>query len=108
MLQQMDLLFAHSQPCIVWLDTIYFYDLFAMDASIDGLVVAHGPCYCFMICSLWMPQQMDLLLHTDTVVMLYVPDLLWRQQSNLLMNCVIYIYDFSDARRKIPGMSTNF
>ena len=24
----------------------------------------------FMLCSLWMPQQMDLLLHMDTVIIL--------------------------------------
>ena len=35
---------------------------------------------------------MGLLLHTDTVVMLYVPDLLWRHQLKLLMNYPIYVY----------------
>ena len=43
------------------------------------------------ICLLWIPQHMDLLLHTDTVVMLYVPEL-WRQQSKMLMNYAIYVY----------------
>ena len=73
--------------------------LFAMDASTDGFVVAHGQYQDFMICLLWMPQQMDLLLHICTIVMhmytivmLCVPDLLRRQQSNLSINCVIYVY----------------
>ena len=87
--------------------------MLAMGASTVGLVVAHGQYQDFIICSLWMPQQMDLLLHMDivkivqvyvcslwmpqqmdlllhmdivviyVVVVSYVPDLLWRQQSKL-------------------------
>ena len=45
--------------------------LFTMDASTDGLV-AHGQYQNFMICLLWMPQQMDLLLHTDIVIYVVV------------------------------------
>ena len=40
--------------------------LFAMDVSTDGPVVAHGQYQDFIFCLLWMPEQMDLLLHTDT------------------------------------------
>ena len=49
-----------------------------MDASTDGLVIAHG--------------------HWDTAVMLYVPDLLWRQQSKVLMNYAIYVYVMSEEQ----------
>ena len=49
------------------------------------------------VCLLFMLQLMDFLLHMNiviinVVVMLYVPDLLWRQQCKLLMNCVDHVY----------------
>ena len=86
--------------------------LFTMYASTDGLVVADGHCYIlwfvhygclnrqtyrctwtlleFYVCLLWMPQQTELLLHMDTCYV-YVPDLLWRQSSKPLMNCIIHV-----------------
>ena len=68
----------------------YSLCLSTMEASTDGLV-AHGHCYSLFFL-LWMPQQKDLLLHTDTIVILYVPDLFCIQQSQLLINIVIYVY----------------
>ena len=44
--------------------------MFAMDALTDELVVAHGQSQDIMLCllcSLWMPHQIDLLLHMDIV-----------------------------------------
>ena len=50
--------------CSTW-TVLAFYVLFTMNASTHGLVVAHGHC-----CYLYIPD------------LLYVPDLLQRQQSN--------------------------
>ena len=61
-----------------------FYDLFAMDASTDGLVVVHGHC-CYVICA--------------TLVV---------EAAVKTFNELCYVCDFSDARRKIPGVTTNF
>ena len=65
-----------------------------MDASTDGHVVAHGQYQDFMICSLWMPQQMmDLLLYTD-IVKVYVCLLWMPQEMDLLLHMdtvIIYV-----------------
>ena len=59
-----------------------FYDLFAMDASTDGLGVAQGHCcYMYQTCCGGSSQN---------------------------INDLCYICDFSDARRKIPGVTTTF
>ena len=55
-----------------------------MDASRDGLVVAHGHCY-YVICA-------------KLVV----------EAAVKTINELCYICNFSDARRKIPGVITNF
>ena len=54
------------------------------------------------VCLLWIPQQID-LLHMDIVVLFYVPDLLWRQQSKLLINYALYVYVMPEEQ--IPGVT---
>ena len=64
--------------------------MFAMEASTYGIIVAHNIVKGY-VWLLWMPQLVvaqDIVI-IYVVVMLYVPDLLWRQQSKLLINCVI-------------------
>ena len=53
-----------------------------------------------------MLQQMDLLLHMDTVVMLCTR--LVVEAAVKTINELCYICDISDARRKIRGLTTKF
>ena len=57
-----------------------------MDVATDVLVVVHGHCYNF--------------------VMLYAQDLLWKQQSKLLMVCVKYVYVMPEEL--IAGVTLHF
>ena len=67
--------------CCSWTLLKFYVCLLWIPQQIDMLL--HMDIVIIYVCSLWIIQQKDLLLHMDTVVMLYVTDLLWRQQSEL-------------------------